>query len=205
MKNRTAAVLIYGALLAVGISAAWGLAAWLLPLVSGPSLGACLGAIFAALYIGELKQESINQLYQALAAANLRSAELAVFSDQALARVRSIRRLFLLSNVVKLLGALGGMYLLNEKTASPSEQIIALRFGLETLFLSLLLFARLYAEVSSTESLLLAIKQQAALKAKRDAFLAAGKSAKSHDFSSDPAAQSFEAPQGEPLLMPAGQ
>ena len=39
MKNRKAAFLIYGALLAGGISATWILPAWLLPLVSGPSLG----------------------------------------------------------------------------------------------------------------------------------------------------------------------
>ena len=38
-------------------------------------------------YIGELKQESLRQLHQALSAANLPSAELALFSHEARLRL----------------------------------------------------------------------------------------------------------------------
>ena len=105
---------------------------------------------------------------------------------------------------MKLLGSLAGLLLVNEKTPTAAFVTGTGRFGFGMLFLSVILFVRLYAEVSSTEALLIAIKQSAALKAKREAFFAAGKSAKAHDFSADPAAQSFDNPPAEPLLMPAG-
>jgi hypothetical protein len=188
--NRNAPLAFYVPLFGVGVAVAWLLSPLVLDVVSPSTVGMCFTALFAAIYLGELKQESIGQLYQALAVSNLQSSEQASLNEAGLRKIRQIRRIFLLSNVVKAVGAVCALYLTGEKTPllSPATVVAAAAFAL---WVAVILFARLWAEVSASERLLISSKIATMLAQRREAFLAESSKAESHDFDSDVAAKSF--------------
>lgn len=184
--------LFYG----IQVLAAW-ILSWFLPhyffiVISYATIGTGLVAFFAALYLSELKQESIGQLYQALAASNLRSVDQVLFNEAALEKIRTIRRMFLLSNILKFLGAGAGLYLSTEKSPVfiPED---AARLAFLCALLSAILFARMWFEVSSSERALIDVKTQTMLDEKAKEFLAHSSTAAAYDFDADPAVQSFHA------------
>jgi hypothetical protein len=193
--KRSLAVPFYLVCLGSSIAASYWLAPLMFLYASPATVGVILSAVFAALYLGELKQESIGQLYQALASSSLKSAEQAAFNEKALAKITAIRRIFLQSNILKLLGTAAGLYLLNEKqTPIPVPSVEVARFALGMLFFSILLFARLWCEVSSAERLLIAVKLATMLQDRRKAFLDESATSSSHDFENDDVARSFSNP-----------
>lgn len=168
---------------------------WLQP----ATVGAGAVTIFAALYVGELKQESVGQLYQALAAASLKTAEMVYFHEAVLGRVRAIRKILLVSNIVKLCGSIAGIYLINEKvSASPGVlvPVPTMAHGavvtlMVSIGLSLLIFARLWCEVNNAENALISAKEDALLKQRKKEFLGESQASSAHDFNSDDASRSF--------------
>lgn len=183
-------LLFYG----IPIVGAWAVS-WFLPplvfLMASPStFGTGVVAFFAALYLSELKQESIGQLYQALAVSNLRSYDQVSFNEAALEKIRTIRRMFLLSNILKFLGAGAGLYLSTEKSPVLIPEDMA-RLSILCAFMAALLFARMWFEVSASERILIDLKTQAMLDERTKTFLARTEAASPYDFESDPAVQSF--------------
>ncbi len=193
MKTVVAIVLYGGTVVLVGFGA------WLLPrpcleLFQPATIGAAFVVIFGALYVGELKQESVGQLYQAIASAWFKTTDLALFNSTVIQRIRSIRKWLLLSNLIKLIGALAAVYLLNEKplqSSTPPYVLSSIAVGIVSLGLSLLCFARLWFEVSRAEDLLIQVREDAISKQRRQAFVAESNASLEHDFEEDDAAQSF--------------
>lgn len=174
----------------------------LLMLASPSTIGSVLVVVFAAIFVSELKQESIGQLYQALAISYFKTSEQAAFAQAGLRKVRTIRRIFLLSNGIKLVGSILAVYLVNEKqlpgTVHPAWIVSAACFVVSV---ALLCFARLWMEVSAAEELMMSVKFKSIVHARKEALLSSLEKAREHDFANDPIAESFLAP-SKPLPVP---
>lgn len=185
--------IIYGTLVVFFAAISWFFPLALGGAVSSPTVGTVFVAFFAALFLGELKQESIGQLYQALAASYLNSSEQVCFNEAALKKIRTIRQVFLASNIVKFTGVAAGLFLSGEKPPPLSTpDAMGTRLAAFCALVSVLIFARLWFEVSAAERILIDVKTRALLDARREAFAAESEKAAPHNFSHDAAAASFE-------------
>lgn len=129
-------------------------------------LGEIMGLMLAALFLGELKQESIGKLYEAVAAVSIKTADFQRLNRSILKKIKTIRWIFFYSNCVKLAGGAAALCLVHGKPTDPNMKY-AFIISAELLVIASIFFSRLWCEVNASETLLINFKEDAAAKEKR--------------------------------------
>lgn len=196
--KRFASFLLYVATPAAALGGLVWIAPYAQEAVGSELLGEILGLMLAALYLGELKQESIGKFYEAVAAVSVKTADFQKLNRSIIKKIKAIRWMFLFSNCVKLAGGAAALCMAHGKSSDPRMQYAFIISG-EALVVAFIFFFRLWCEVDASEKLLISFKEDSASKEKRAEL--SEKMRQPGSFTEDATIRSFQA-EPQPVFHP---